>query len=297
MVLNPGPNRLKVYAGTLAAMVFWGIAFVWSKIVFEYYGPFTVLFFRMVISTLFLTAYARISGGREKIRKADWPAFLLLSLLQPFCYFIGESFGLMLVSPTLASIIIALIPVVSPVFAYLFLRETLSAVNIAGLAVSFAGVGIFTTTSGSGFSASLQGVMLLMFAVLSAVGYSILVKGLSHRYSPLTIVRSQNLIGGIYFLPFLLATELDGTLAANPPANVIANLVMLAVFGSSLAFIFVTAAIRELGIGKTNVFTNIIPVVTAIAAWMLIGEEFTGRKVLGMTVVIAGILLTQLRRK
>lgn len=291
------PKKFGVYLGTLAAMFFWGISFVWTKIVFEYYGPFTTLLLRLLVSSALLTIYARISGKAEKVNRKDWPFFFLLAFLQPFCYFIGESFGLLLVSPTLASIMIALIPVVSPVFAWLFYSERLTVINISGLAISFAGVALFTTTGSSGLNASPNGLLLLFFAVVSAVGYSLVVKNLSHRYRPLTIVRTQNMIGGLYFLPFMAAFEWRASFAATPPAMVIADLVMLAVFGSSLAFILVTVSIRELGIGKTNVFANIIPIITAITAWLLLGEGFSERKILGMAVVITGILLSQYRRK
>ena len=290
-------SKFTVYLGTIGAMFFWGISFVWTKIVFEYYGPFTTVLLRLIISSALLTVYAKVSGTGEKIERRDWPLFLLLSFLEPFCYFLGESFGLMRVSSTLASMMIALIPVLSPVFAYIFHRERLTAINITGLLVSFAGVALFTTTGGTELNASPAGLLLLLFAVLSGIGYSIVVKKLAGRYRPLTIVRIQNMVGGLYFLPFMAAFEWRETLSANPPANVIANLVMLAVFGSSLAFILVTISIRELGIGKTNVFTNIIPIITAISAYFLLGEEFTERKILGMAIVISGIFLAQFRKK
>lgn len=286
-----------MYLGTLAAMFFWGIAFVWTKIVFQYYGPFTTLLFRLIISSALLTIYSRVMKKSERIARKDWPVFLLLAFLEPFCYFLGESFGLLLVSSTLASIMIGLIPVISPFFAYLFYRERLSLVNITGLLVSFAGLFIFTTTGGAQLNASLKGMLFLLFAVLSGIGYSIVVKSLAGRYRPLTIVRVQNMIGGLYFLPLMLGFELKETLAVTPPASVVLNLIMLAVFGSSLAFIFITVSIRELGISRTNVFTNIIPVITAISAYYLLNESFTDRKIAGMVIIIFGIFLSQYRKR
>jgi drug/metabolite transporter (DMT)-like permease len=290
-------RKLAVYLGTLSAMFFWGIAFVWTKIVFRYYGPFATILFRLIISGFILTAYARLSGRSEKIMKRDWPLFLLLAFLEPFCYFLGESFGLLLVSPTLASIMIGLIPVIAPVFAYMFYRERLSALNITGLAVSFLGLAIFTTTEDAVMDASVKGMLFLLFAVLSGIGYSLVVKSLAGRYRPLTIVRVQNMIGGFYFLPLMLGFEWSRTVSANPPAGVLLNLVMLAIFGSSLAFIFITVSIRELGISRTNVFTNVIPVITAVTAYFMLGEKFTLRKIVGMAVIISGIFLSQYQRR
>lgn len=295
--MNKKFGKLPVYLGTIAAMFFWGFSFVWTKQVFEYYGPFTTVLVRLLISSALLSIYAKLSGNSEKVARKDWGFFLLLAFLQPFCYFMGESLGLVRVSSTLASMMIALIPVLSPVFAYIFLRERLSVLNIAGLIVSFVGVALFSTTGGSELNASPAGLGFLLFAVLSAIGYTIVVKKLSGRYRPITIVTVQNLFGFIYFLPFMLVFELPATLSATPPPSIIANLVMLAVFGSSLAFILVTIAIRELGIGKTNVFTNIIPIITAVSAYFILDENFSERKVIGMVVVIAGIFLAQFRRR
>ena len=290
-------GKSAVYLGTFGGMFFWGISFVWTKIVFEHYGPLSTILMRLLISAALLFLYARISGATEKIARKDWPLFFLLAFLEPFCYFIGESFGLIRVSPTLASMMIALVPVLSPVFAYLFLKEILTKLNIAGMVISFIGVAIFSTTGEARLSASPSGLLLLLFAVLSAVGYSIVVKKVADKYRPITIVKVQNLIGGLYFLPFMVAFEWKETLAANPPPAVIADLFMLAVFGSSLAFILITVSIRELGIGKTNVFTNIIPIITAISAYFLLGEDFSERKIMGMAVVVAGIFLAQFRRR
>ena len=290
-------HKFVVYLGTLAAMFFWGISFVWTKIVFDYYGPFTTLLFRLIISSALLTLYARFAKKKEMIAKEDWPFFFLLAFLEPFCYFIGESFGLLLVSSTLASIMIALIPVIAPVFAYLFYKEKLTPVNILGLLISFLGLGLFTTTKGTTLEASPRGLLFLLFAVISGIGYSIVAKRLSHRYRPLTIVRIQNLIGGLYFLPFMAVFEWDKTLSAQPPASVIVNLIMLALFGSSLAFILVTIPIREIGISKTNIFTNIIPIITAVSAYFLLGEGFSDRKLVGMAVIISGLFLSQYQKR
>ncbi len=90
---------------------------------------------------------------------------------------------------------------------------------------------------------------------------------------------------------------MEGHHGGKPPAGIILNLVMLAVFGSSLAFILVTIAIREIGISRTNIFTNIIPVITAVFAYILLGESFSARKVAGMAIILAGIFLSQIRRR
>ena len=60
-----------IYAIVLFSMLFWGMSFVWSSIVFRYYNPITTIFLRLLISTLILFAYIKLSGKFEMIRKED----------------------------------------------------------------------------------------------------------------------------------------------------------------------------------------------------------------------------------
>jgi len=66
--------------------------------------------------------------------------FLLLSFFQPFCYFTFESFGMKFVSSTLGALIIATIPLFTPIFTYFLAREKITLFNISGLIISFVGV-------------------------------------------------------------------------------------------------------------------------------------------------------------
>jgi len=275
-------ERVRIYAGALAAMLFWGASFVWTKVVFRYYGPFTTVFIRLILSTLMLAPFILMRKKRESIDRRDIPGFMLLAFFEPFCYFIGEHLGIVEVSPTLASVMIALIPVVTPVFTFFILNERLTGINLAGLFISFAGVAVFVTDKGADFHASPKGILLLSFAVLSGVAYGIAAKRMSHKYSPLLIVSTQNLIGACYFIPLFLFFEFERFKAVRPNGELVTTLIMLSLFGSTLAFLFMTKALKELGVTRTNIFTNMIPLFTAI-------------RIAAIFVVIGGIFLSQIR--
>ena len=72
-------------------------------------------------------------------------------------------------------------------------------------------------------------------------------------------------------------------------------LLELAIFGSSFAFIFFTFAIQKIGVGKTNAFTNLIPVITAIIAYFVLDEILNVNKITGISLVIGGLFLSQIR--
>jgi drug/metabolite transporter (DMT)-like permease len=133
-----------------------------------------------------------------------------VSFFNPFLYFIGESFGLNLVSPTISAAIIATIPVFTPVFAFLFLRERIKTINILGLFISFAGVLIMLIERKSGITASVTGLAFLFMAVVAAIIYGVLLKKLTFSYGPIQIVFIQNLIGIFYFIPVVFGLESAG---------------------------------------------------------------------------------------
>ncbi len=275
-------------------MLFWGISFVWTKIVFNYYGPVTTVFIRLIISSAFLYLIIKFFFKREKILVTDYKLFLLSSLFNPFLYSLGESFGLKLVSSTIAAVIIATIPVFTPLAAYFSLRERLSKFNIIGIFVSFFGIILILLRKDLSLSASPLGILFLFVAVAAAVSYTITLKKLTRSYSPIKIIAVQNFIGAIYFLPFFLLFEFRDFLDVKPNFELVSTLILLAVFCSSIAYIFYTLSIREIGMSRSNVFTNLMPVFTAVFSYFILSEIFYLNKITGMAIVIIGVFVTQI---
>lgn len=286
-----------VYLSVVFAMVFWAFSFVWVKEVYVSYGPLTTVFFRLVIAATLMLIYGRIIGKLMKIEKKDYRTFLLLAFFEPFLYFMGESFGLKYVSSTMGAIIIATIPLFSPMAASHFQSEKLPLRSLIGILLSFAGVAIVVFDDAQNLMASPLGIGLLFLAVFSAISYTVVLKDLSTRYTITTIVSYQNLIGIFFFLPLWLIFE-SSTLMNTPfnPDAFIA-IIKLAVFASCFAFILFTYSVKNLGINGANIFINIIPVLTAIFAWYILDEPLAFRKIIGIIVVIAGLFIAQVRMR
>ena len=287
-------SRLYIYSLALLAMLFWGLSFVWTAVLLKYYDPFTILFIRLSLSSLLLLGWLKLTKKLKMIRKEDAGLFFLSSLFNPFLYFIGENFGILYTSPTISAVIIATIPVFTPLAAYYALRERLSAFNYAGLLLSFIGILVMLIKPDLSFTASPLGIFLLMSAVASAIAYSVYLKKLATRYSAIMIIAVQNFLGAIYFLPFFLIFGLGTFVSVTMNLQIISSMLALAVFASSLAFIFFTISTREIGITRTNVFTNTIPVFTAVFSYFVMDEYFDIGKIIGMMIVILGVALSQI---
>ena len=286
----------KVYLFAVLSMLFWGLSFVWFKIVVKWYEPVTIIFLRLVISGVLMMGFMLITRSFQVIKRKHLKYFLLLSFTQPFLYFLGESFGLKLVSPTIASVVIATIPLFTPFAAYYMVRERVSMSIIVGLAFSFAGILLMLINPDLSFNASPKGVLLLFVAVFAAVAYSVIIRKISYEYNPVTIITYQNLIGAIYFLPLFLIFDFENFIAVKPTRELVLAMLQLAVFASTLAYVFYIIAIKQIGVIKANIFTNLIPVFTGVFSFIILDEEFTWLKIIGMMLVLCGVIVSQFQR-
>ncbi|HEY9114580.1 MAG TPA: DMT family transporter [Bacteroidales bacterium] len=287
-------KKATIHLAAFFSMLFWGISYIWSKIVFEYYTPLTTILFRLIISILVLYIFILLSKKKEKIHKHDYWLFIVGALFNPFLYFVGESYGLDKVSATISAFIIATIPVFTPFVGYFLLRERLSKLNIAGLILSFIGVFFIILRKNLELDAEPQGIALLFLAVLAAIIYSVFLKKLSARYKPTTIIFWQNLLGAIYFLPLFLYFDAASFLDVKPSVGAIFSLLMLGIFASSVAYVLYTFVVSQIGISKANLYTNLIPVFATIVAFFVLNEVATPLKIIGMLIIVSGVVLSQL---
>jgi drug/metabolite transporter (DMT)-like permease len=281
------------YLALVFSMIFWSFSFVWFKIANEDYDPIAIVFIRLCIAIVFLSAFLWITGRFIRVKKGDRKYFFLLALFEPFLYFLGESFGLTYVSSTVGSVIISTIPVFAVIFAWIIYRERLKLINYLGVIVSFAGVLIFITNSTGSIDMNPKGLALMFLAVISAVGYNMVLHKLTHKYDPVTIVNMQNIIGAILFLPLFLIFDLREVMATGIVAGSFGSIVLLAIFASCGAFVLFAYSVKYLGVARANIFSNLIPLFTAIFAWFVVSERLTVRNGIGMAVVIAGLFLSQ----
>lgn len=281
----------------LIAMIIWGGSYVWSTQVFQFLKPGTTILLRLILSSALLFSVMLLMKKTEKIERSDIKLFFVAAFFEPFLYFIGESYGLLRVSPTICSAIVATIPLFAPIAAFFMLKERISPMNIVGLVVSFLGVLLMLFNKDLELTASVSGLLLIFMAVVVAVFYSVALKKLADRYSSLTVVCTVNSIGIIYFIPFVLALEHDALGALIPVSNYIVPLLLLAVLASSLSYVLYTYSVSRLGVARSNVYTNTIPIFTACFSYFLIHEEITWMKIAGIGVVILGLILSQLKNK
>lgn len=256
------------------------------------------MFFRMGFAAIALSAVSFSLGKVTRIEKKDWGWLLLLVLLEPFIYFIGESLGLrMLNSPTISSVIISTIPIITMIAGVLVFKEKISLLNRVGILMTLPGIILMVYEKGSFDVSKKMGLFYLFVAVFAAVGYAMVAKKLADKYNSYTIVTYQHILGTLYFLPLFLIYVGPTFSFSMLTMEVIKPLLYLSLFCSSLAFILFINAIRELGVARTNIFSAVVPAISAYAAYLMGQEIMNLQKIVGIAIVITGVILAQRRKE
>jgi len=282
-----------LYTSIVLAMVFWSFSFIWTRVAILSFPPMTLITLRLLLASLLLFFVTKATGKFQLLRRKDIKMFLLLAFFEPFLYYVGETYGLTMVEPTLASVIVSTIPLFAPVVAFVILRERIGWPNIVGILVSLFGVLFVVYEPAGGFIANPLGVALLFLAVFSAIGYATILRKISTYYNTLNVIFYQSVLGLLFFIPTFLLTDFSNILQLEVTKDGFIALVMLAVFASVVAFVLFAGAVRQVGVARTNVFVNLIPVFTAIFAWLILGDVITVNKWIGIAIVVVGLFISQ----
>ncbi len=274
-----------------------GISFVFTKFLLESFTPIDIIFIRTALASIFLTLFCLLFLRKEmKIEKKDISIIFAFSFFEPFLYFIFETYSLEYTSATVISIIIATIPIFTALLSKYYFKEKFSVINMLGVLISFLGIIVMLLPDFVNNISGFLGVLLGFLAVFSAVGYGFYLRKLSKDYHPVIIITYQNIVASLLFLPIFLFLGFKNGFPAwdtLTQANNLINILILVIFCSSLAFIFLVKGVQILGLGKSMIFCNLIPVITAIVSFFLLNEEFSIAKILGIVIVITGIFAVQ----
>lgn len=290
-------NRTLPYILITASVIFWGISFILTKELFlteEHMTVTLLITLRLAIASLVMVPMLALTHKLQRIRREDIKWFLLLALCEPFIYHLCETNGVRLVSGSLASVIIATIPLFVPFGMWAAYRQRIKPVMIIGVVLSLAGVVLMLNTTLLDPNTSLlQGLLFLSGAVVIAVVYTLLLVKVVKNYHPLVITTWQNVIGLAYFLPLAFAFDGGHIALLSWSPKMLLLLLVLGICCSTLAYAGYNYGVRTLGASEACIFNNAIPVFSLIAAVAIGQEASSWIKVAGIAIVIAGVVIAQ----
>lgn len=278
--------------GVLVAVILWSLSFVWTKGVLEYLSPLMLISMRVLIAALLLGGFSLVSGRMQKVSRRDKKIFMALSLVEPVGYFLFETSGIRFVTPTLACVIISAIPMLTPFFAAAINGERPLRREWAGLGISMTGVLTVLMSDGwESFGGRLTGVLLLFGAVATSIIYTLVIQRLTRRYNSFTIVSWENIFAVVYLIPLLLLFDRGGVTGLAFSWDWAWGVLALGVLCSCAAFVLYADGIRALGVTRTSMFVNLMPGMTAIASFFILGEQLSVVKIAGITITVMGLMI------
>lgn len=288
---------IRTYLPAILAVSCWSLSFVWIKDAYADFTPLSLVMVRLLGASVLLIIIGLISKKLQRIKRGDLLLFITLAFFEPFLYFLGESFGMTMVSSTLGAVIVSTIPLFTPLLSYVLLKEKVSVSNVIGIILSLLGVLIIVVKFDGGLSAPLAGILLMFLAVFAAIFYPIFLKKLAHHYTGVSIVAYQSIFGIFFFLPLFVYFDYKTFIATSFSSDSIIAAIELTIFASTLAFLFFTESVRRIGVMRSNVFANLIPVLTAMLAFFFRGEDLSSQKIAGISIVIIGLFVSQMKFK
>lgn len=289
-------------AALVATMFLWGTSFVATKIVLLYLPPWAYMCMRFLCAAaIFLiiniVRSMRKTRGTQLFSTLKLPGktivqLLVMSIFEPGFYFVFETLGLERTSAASASLIIAAVPAVVALVSAVFLHEHLSRKGWFGLLLSVMGVVVITLFDPNPAYAdsSLMGNIFVLIAVFSATGYITLARSISSTVDPLTLTSYQSFFAAAFFLPGMVAQ--GGKMAAVVLNGEVIGAFLFLVFGATLgAFLLYNFALSRVSAPQAAVFINAIPLVTAVAAVLVLGESLNWVQIGGGSIAILGLML------
>lgn len=290
-----------IYAAMTAAALFWSGAFIAGKFSVPWIPTFTLTFLRF----LFAAAALRLAGKTELfsgegernfcVKKEHWPVFLFNGIVGMFGYHVFFFLALKSTTAINASIIGAMNPIVTTIFAAVWMKTKIPGRQIFGIILSFAGV-LLTLSGGSlevlqacSFN---RGDLLMAAAVLCWAAYGVFSKCRGKGIPPLSLTYYSFVVCTVILIPFVL-WEKPWIFMGDIPASAWLAVLYMSLFPSVAGYLIQQIAIKIIGPSRTSVFINLVPIFSMILAVPVLGETLKPVKVLTAGIIIAGVWICQ----
>jgi drug/metabolite transporter (DMT)-like permease len=270
-------NEVRTILLMVLTTMFWGGSFVASKIALLEFPPMTLTFFRFIIATTVIFPYMWSQSSTKTPELKDIPLLFGLGFLGVSGYFAFQFSALLYTSSANASTINALNPLVCSILATFVTDERLTKRNLGLLLLGLIGV-ILTVTGGDpGVLFNMEfnkGDLIMALAMVSFAVYGVYSKRATQVYEPLLVTSYVFLFGLIQITPLML---MDGVLTyvLGFSAKAWGGVVFMAIGSSVLGYQIQQMAIKRLGVNKTSLFINLVPLWAILFSFIVLGDPIT----------------------
>ncbi|MCW4011858.1 MAG: DMT family transporter [Candidatus Bathyarchaeota archaeon] len=288
----------QTYLLMVVAMVFWGGSFVASKIALPEIPPMTLTFYRFLIATAIIFPYMWVKDEKRIPMKQDIPLLFGLGLLGISGFFACMFTSLLYTSAANSSTINALNPLASTVFAAYITDEKLTKRKMALILFAFSG--ILLTVTGGDINVLLgmrfnKGDVIMFVAMISFAVYGIYSKKATTKYSPLLVTAYAFLFGWLQTIPLMLREGVWMNII-NISGRTWAALLFMSVGSSVVGYLIQQVSIKRIGVNKSSLFINLVPIFATIFAHFVLGDPITIVNIVAIGIIASAVYLNTVEK-
>ncbi|WP_028488096.1 DMT family transporter [Thiothrix lacustris] len=292
-------DRFSPYLLLVLTVLFWAGNFNLARAIHVEVPPLGLSFWRWAVAALILLPFAWASMRVAlPLARVHWRLVLALSVLGVAGFNSLVYLGLQTTTATNGVLLQSVTPITMILLAGLVLHEKSTVMQWVGIVVSLLGVVVIITRADVRVLQHLafnRGDVWILAATLDWSLYTVLLRKLPEGLKGLPILGFTVGLGALVILPFYLHESL--TFQTMPVTAVsVASIAYVAVFPSLLSYMFWNHATQRLGVNRTGQFSHLMPVFGILLATLLLGERLQFYHAIGMMLVAAGLVLTNLKR-
>ena len=280
-------KRFLAILAAIGASAIYGVNHTVAKgLMPTYVQPFGFIMLR-VLGAAILFWLISFWGPKEKIKTSDWPRIFICSVFGMLINMLLFFKGLSLTTPIHSSVITTISPIFVLILASILIKEKITALKTIGIILGLAGaLGLVLFGREGSFNA--PNIPLGdLFVIINAISYGlylILVKPLTAKYHPFTLMKWLFLIAVIINFPFTFS-EFSEIEWSSLPGEAIFGIGFVVVGTTFLTYLFNIYALKQLSASTISAFIYLQPLIAIIYA------VSTGADYLNLTKVVSAILI------
>ncbi|MGG1662149.1 DMT family transporter [Brevibacillus sp. NRS-1366] len=280
-------SRIKMFSLISFLVLVWGLSWPIYKIALSYTPPILFAGLRTILGGLGMLILLLPRCRRIRF-KENWPVYLISSFFNIILFFGLQTMGLTYLPSGLFSVIVYLQPILVGIFAWLWLRESISVIKIVGLILGFLGVAIVSVEGMSG-QISVIGISFALSTAISWAIGTVYLKKVERKVDLLWSVAMQCIIGGTILICLGLVIEDWTAIVWN--STYVSCLLYGAIIGVPAGSI---AYFKLISLGEASraaVYTFIVPLISVAVGVAFLHESFSTYLVAGLFLIMLAIYL------
>lgn len=271
----------------------WGMMFIINDYLLGYVSPDLLVLCKLFFASIITLTIVLVRDKGVHINKKDWPRIIIVALVGMCIYNNLEAIGINLTSGSVASVILATIPIFTAVADLILYDNRINKATVIGIAGSIVGVAILTFgTPEAEIKATVTGLIVMILGAGMWAFYMINVKPIEKHYDPLVMVAmfaTVGMFGNLIIIAFHRPEKADFT------PNVLLLMIVAAVLGFVVTQYFYIKVLKHLNVTTVAVFENLIPLTSVIASFFLFGDVLTSEQLVGAGVILLSVTLVSLK--